>query len=139
MSDFCDSVTYYPRELGVNSLTVTATPQNSSAFGIAGRNQLTLVGQYTRVAGTNLSFTLQISYDLGSTWNTVQTEEITGAGSGTFDSFTHNDDDAASKNFVLNYPIWGGENANMRIGAITCTAGTTDTLTLTAIVDRVEG
>ena len=130
-------LTYTPQDLGVNALVVTATPQNSSAFGIDGCNQLTLVGQYTRVAGTNLAFQLETSYDAGTTWNVVSTEEITGAGSGTFDKFIHNDDNAASHNFHLNYPVHGGMGCNMRIGAITCTAGTTDTLTLTAHVAAV--
>lgn len=127
-------VTFYPQDLGVNSLTVTATPQNSSWFGVGGCNQLTLVGKYTNVDGTNLSFQIESTYDNGTTVNVVQTEEITGSGSGTFDNFVHNDDNTDPHNFHLNYPIHGGEGCNYRIGAITCTAGTTDTLTLRAIV-----
>ena len=128
---------YTPQDLGVNALVVTATPQNSSAFGIDGCNQLTLVGQYTRVAGTNLAFQLESTRDNGTTVNVLQTEEITGAGSGTFDDFVHNDDNGATHKMTLYYPIAPGEERNMRLGAITCTAGTTDTLTVTAIVATV--
>ncbi len=130
-------VEYYPRQTGVNALVVTGTPQNGSWFGVDGCNQLTLEIEYTRVAGTNLSFQLEVTRDGGTTVNVLQTEEITGSGSGTFDNFVHNDDNAASHKLVLYYPFVGGIGRNMRLGAITCTAGTTDTLSVTAILETV--
>lgn len=126
-------LTYTPRELGVSNITVTGTPQNGSWFGVDGCNQLTLVGKYTRVAGTNLAFQLETTYDGGTTVNIIQVEDAN-SGAGLFNNFVHNDDNGASHNFVLNYPIHGGMGCNMRIGAITCTSGSSDTLTLTAHV-----
>lgn len=128
---------YYPRETGCNALVVTGTPQNGSWFGIDGCNQLTLEIEYTRVAGTNLSFQLETTRDGGTTVNVLQTEEITGTGSGTFDNFVHNDDNGATHKYTLYYPIVGGIGRNMRLGSITCTSGSTDTLTVTALVETV--
>lgn len=128
---------FYPRELGISALVVTGTPQNSLWFGVDGCNQLTLEIEYTRVAGTNLSFQLETTRDNGTTVNVLQTEEITGSGSGTFDDFVHNDNNAASHKVTIYYPIVGGLGRNMRLGSITCTSGTTDALSVTAILETV--
>jgi hypothetical protein len=127
------SLTYYPTETGFNATTVTGTPANGSWFGVDGCNQLVILGTYTRAAGTNLAFRLESTIDNGTTVNIVQSEEVS-FGTGTFDTLTHNDDDGASKKFQLNYPIAGMVGMNMRLGGVTCTSGSTDALTITAIV-----
>jgi hypothetical protein len=134
------SLEYYPREVGVNALTVTGTPQNGSWFGIGGCNQLVLEIEYVRVAGTNLSFQLETTRDNGTTVNVVQLGS--GAASAmVFDDLVFTDDNGASHKTVLYFPIVGAEGRNMRLGAITCTSGAAtapfDTLTVTAIVATV--
>lgn len=132
-----DAITYNKQELGLNAVVVSSTPRNSNPFGADGCNNIAINYSYTRVAGTTLSFVLQCSDDNFVTVQNIATESLA-LGAGTTYDLTHSDGNQAatpaSQSKTLYYPIMGVNGRNFRIGTITCTGGTTDSLTATVSV-----
>jgi hypothetical protein len=109
---------------------ITGTPQTSASIGIGGYNTLTLDVNYTRVAGTAVVFTFDVSDDGGTTWHEY-TSVTTVAGTGTRVQYTDSTTTSVSKKFAVQLEKLNHEFIRYNVGA---TSGTTDSALITVVL-----
>lgn len=123
---------FTPIDLGLNALAMNSA-RTSNWIGCEGFNQLTLEFDCVRVAGTFLTWFIDVSRDLSSVKNARRLQIVTASAAGVDTLMDHQwsiDLTAGSKKFALDIPL---NYYNVRIASLTwTTAGATDTLSLGA-------
>ena len=119
-------------ELGTSALTVTGTKQDGSVVDVSGYSTMRLFCAFTRVAGTNVTFNIEESGSAQDTLFYRQAQPAPSSGTVVLAPVLFSRTTSSTENFSFELDV--STIKYLRIADIASASGTTDSLTIYAIL-----